>query len=489
MRLIQSKLDDYEEDDVITVWFEAWRYAREEHLIIPLVSTIIREVEEQSNKSNEPSRYKRVLNALRAVVYGISFKAKFGLTDTNSVEFNASIKDMVEREEQLNREETEEVLIEQSLYFDAYDALSKLSADENPAKIVLLIDDLDRCLPDVAIRLLEGIKLVFAQKGFVFVLGISRRVFDGYLRKIYDDFGISDFKAQEYLEKIIQLPFAIPPHNTRMDSFAKSLLDHLVKEDVDALEAILPIIGVACAYNPRITIRFVNNLLIDSAISSVPNALSFFAVTRSLQQRWWRVYNLLSNSVDGNYLCEKIVYWWLDNGENAPLGLPEIDPEKNDNEANLIYLIRGDKELQKLFETEQGRNWLSNHNERSRAIQFLYLDQLWAKITELQHKGKQMTNEVREIGQDLEDLGIQKTLNSHTDSKVYQEQIDQLKVRVQRAKWQYVELSELTVELKNQILEFHDIRNVVDLNEIEREIRKFSEEILISLDELPQFID
>ena len=369
MRLIQRKLDDYEEEEVITVWFEAWRYAREEHLIIPLVSTIIGEVEKRSNKSNEPSRYKKVLNALRSVVYGISFKAKFGLTDANSVEFNASIKDMVEREEQLTKEETEDILIEQSLYFDAYDALSKLSADENPAKIILLIDDLDRCLPNVAIRLLEGIKLVFAQQGFVFVLGISRRVFDGYLRKIYDDFGMSDFKAQEYLEKIIQLPFAIPPHSARMESFASSLLEQLEEDDAKNLEETLPMIGIACAYNPRVTIQFVNNLLIDTAISAGNIEIGYFAITRSLQQRWNRVLNLLTISNESNILADKTVEWLTIVDGTVPI--PSND-DLDGSVLELANLLRHDGALQSLLQTHQGQHWLKNHDLRLNAVQFIH---------------------------------------------------------------------------------------------------------------------
>ena len=42
MRMIEQKLAG---DDVVTVWFNAWQYEKEENPIVPLVGTIIQEIE------------------------------------------------------------------------------------------------------------------------------------------------------------------------------------------------------------------------------------------------------------------------------------------------------------------------------------------------------------------------------------------------------------------------------------------------------------
>jgi predicted KAP-like P-loop ATPase len=44
MRLIERMLVD--NDDVVTVWFNAWRYEQEEHPIVPLVGTIVQALEQ-----------------------------------------------------------------------------------------------------------------------------------------------------------------------------------------------------------------------------------------------------------------------------------------------------------------------------------------------------------------------------------------------------------------------------------------------------------
>ena len=72
MRMIQRELAN--EEEVLTVWFEAWRYGREEHPILPLVATIIKAIKDQTDKDTKPGRFSKVLNALRALVYGVSLK-------------------------------------------------------------------------------------------------------------------------------------------------------------------------------------------------------------------------------------------------------------------------------------------------------------------------------------------------------------------------------------------------------------------------------
>lgn len=245
---------------------------------------------------------------------------------------------------------------------DAYDALSKLKLGGERGKIVLFIDDLDRCLPDVAVQLLESIKLVLSQAGFIFVLGMSRPVIDGYLNKRYQqDFGLTDFIGRNYLDKIVQLAFYIPSHRERIEGFAETVLDVLNEDDRIQLIDILPIIGVACGYNPRIAIRFVNNLLIDTSIRrNIP--IGYFAITRSLQQYWFEAFLILTQH-DSYKLCEK-TYQWLEKG------VPTFD-DKSTIEAQLAISLKANPDLVQLLSTTYGIAWLYNHDQRVAAIQFL----------------------------------------------------------------------------------------------------------------------
>lgn len=362
LNLIKDKLtSDY---NVIPVWFNAWMYEKEEHPLLPLIATIVKEIHKSNDFWRDMSERKEsVLNALKSVAYGFSASTKLKVPGFAEIEAGFVAKDMIER----NQIVSSDPLLDKSIYYNSFDRLSSIKLLKN-RRIVIFIDDLDRCFPDKAIKLLESIKLVLFQKGFVFVLGVARQVIEGYLSHKYkNDFGLEQFEGRKYLDKIVQLPFPIPPHTQRAKDFLAVLTNQLNDSDSMALNPILPIVGAACAYNPRSIVRFINNLLIDRAISNVLFSdsenipIGFFAVTRGLQQRWIDVYELLISSED---LCQKIA-------EIERHFLADEDMGKNDSFSVVIFELSKDKDLQDLIFTKEGKEWLTNSGFRNFAIDFL----------------------------------------------------------------------------------------------------------------------
>jgi len=202
MRMIEQELNKKGNDnaDIITVWFNAWRFEKEEHPLIPLVASITRGIEgNKTLMAKIGEKGKKWLQSLRAVAYGVTIKAPI---------MEVSMKDILQNSAQFS----DSPLNERSLYCEAFESLSNTSLGEK-VKVVVLIDDLDRCFPDLAIRLLESIKLVLCQPNFIFVIGVARAVIEGYLKHRYSTkYGLQDFRGQAYLDKIVQLPFYIPPH-------------------------------------------------------------------------------------------------------------------------------------------------------------------------------------------------------------------------------------------------------------------------------------
>lgn len=84
-------------------------------------------------------------------------------------------------------------------------------------KLVILIDDLDRCLPDRIIDNLEAIKLFLNVKNTAFVIGADPRIVRHaieyrYKDKIVDENAenTNDRIVNDYLEKLIQIPYTLP---------------------------------------------------------------------------------------------------------------------------------------------------------------------------------------------------------------------------------------------------------------------------------------
>jgi hypothetical protein len=88
-------------------------------------------------------------------------------------------------------------------------------------RIIILIDELDRCHPDYAIALLEAMKLVFDQDGFVFVLMVNRDYLEAVAEK---RFGKAP-EGESYLDKFVDLRLKL--ETDRLSSAAEALASEL----------------------------------------------------------------------------------------------------------------------------------------------------------------------------------------------------------------------------------------------------------------------
>ena len=84
--------------------------------------------------------------------------------------------------------------------------------------LVVLIDDLDRCLPDTIIETLEAIKLFLYVPNTAFIIGADERLVQHAVKRRFPEIGDdASSSAQEkfdlgrdYLEKLVQMPVRIP---------------------------------------------------------------------------------------------------------------------------------------------------------------------------------------------------------------------------------------------------------------------------------------
>ncbi len=93
----------------------------------------------------------------------------------------------------------------------AFDDLLKAAEID---RLVVLIDDLDRCLPDPAIETLEAVRLFVFTSRTAFVVAADEAMIEYAVRKHFPDLpdttGPQTY-ARNYLEKLVQVPFRIPP--------------------------------------------------------------------------------------------------------------------------------------------------------------------------------------------------------------------------------------------------------------------------------------
>ena len=204
-------------------------------------------------------------------------------------------------------------------------------------RLVVFVDDLDRCLPDKAMSVLEALKLFLDVEGCIFVLALDPEAIEHAARLRYK----GEVKAHEYLEKIIQLPFHLPP-----------IEDEAMHDYVQSLAPALPdprcaqVFAVGLPSNPRQVKRTLNMfLLLSRLVERKPDLRESITPVRlakimAIQHAHPEFYALLR--IRPGYLRELEVYFLGAGGEGArgvgqdgetPLELPEALQKFSGQEA------------------------------------------------------------------------------------------------------------------------------------------------------------
>lgn len=227
------------------VWFEAWQYQHEENIL----AALLKEVRDQLAwhfklmQNVKETAIPTMLSVLQSIDLSIEqFGVKFGFKGMG----DRLVKNL-EAEEKRNFSTPLEALTMKKLLEDAIDKLVGLNdivkslsnlrgIRTTPGLAVIFIDDLDRCEPAVAYKILETIKVYLNLKNCVFVLGMDVQEVERILGGQYEKSMPADrvkAHAKLYLEKICQDVYHLnhPPPDVRLAYFGK-LLEGKIPEGV-----------------------------------------------------------------------------------------------------------------------------------------------------------------------------------------------------------------------------------------------------------------
>lgn len=107
-------------------------------------------------------------------------------------------------------------------------AISKANApDEKPiGPVIIIIDELDRCRPDFAVRLLEGVKHLFSVQNVCFVFATNLAQLTASIEVVYG----TNFSGREYLGRFFDRELALP--NISRDGFTQLLFQQPLPANV-----------------------------------------------------------------------------------------------------------------------------------------------------------------------------------------------------------------------------------------------------------------
>jgi len=280
--------------DFTVAWFDAWKYDKEETLWRAFLLSVLTSLKDTAQKAGKPTEE---FEKMQSLLYREMELEKLGGVTIDlpklggavatglvklSLSFIPGISTLTKLVEELQagaaksstdeavaaitRERTK-IYIEQVQFLEQFqEKFAKLVKTHiAPKRLVVFVDDLDRCLPEKAIEVLEAIKLFLDVENCVFVLGLDQEVISRGIEMKYKEFGEKQdgdnqkkftIEGVRYLEKIIQLPFQIPPvEQTDMDDFVQGL-------SADWPQAECPnVFAVGLGDNPRQIKRTVNTFL------------------------------------------------------------------------------------------------------------------------------------------------------------------------------------------------------------------------------------
>lgn len=77
-------------------------------------------------------------------------------------------------------------------------------------RLVVLVDDLDRCLPDTAISTLEAMRLLLFMPRTAFIIAADEQMIRSSVRAHFGSANINDDLVTSYFDKLIQIPLRVP---------------------------------------------------------------------------------------------------------------------------------------------------------------------------------------------------------------------------------------------------------------------------------------
>ena len=190
---------DLEKQGFQSIYFNAWE---DDFCDDPLLAVIGQLSEHFEKEGKFRARSRQVIQSAKSLFRPRYLGMNFSPDGVSSVGISASFDQTDERNP------IDEYLVQRATKDEVRGHLSDFSisvADETGHPLVFIIDELDRCRPTFAIKLLERVKHIFDVPNLVFVFGINR---DELCKSVQSIFGEID--ADVYLRRFFDLDIALP---------------------------------------------------------------------------------------------------------------------------------------------------------------------------------------------------------------------------------------------------------------------------------------
>lgn len=187
---VVEALSVHERPTFLALYFNAWENDDAEDPISALFAVLAAQLG-QDYLTKRPELEKGLLKVVDAAVGAISPLKSCGTDIHNAL----SGKNLIESYSQR---------------FELREAIASMAKDGNlevADKLVIIIDELDRCRPDFAVRLLEQVKSLFQSENIITVISVDSVQLSKAMAGVYGE----GYASQRYLERLFDYRVTLPP--------------------------------------------------------------------------------------------------------------------------------------------------------------------------------------------------------------------------------------------------------------------------------------
>ena len=193
------------------LYFNAWQDDFIEDPLIALIGQLYKYLSETPKFTINKNTVKELGLATKNIAEDVT-KHQIGI-DISKLLKHTRYSFMYTLEEYQDYQENKKQLIQR--LSELVQSVISSQGDGNIRPIVFIVDELDRCKPDFAIKLLERIKHLMYIPGVVFVVGVDKAQLSKTICSVY-----GEIDAENYLRRFFDLEFSLPEPS--IDHFFKA---------------------------------------------------------------------------------------------------------------------------------------------------------------------------------------------------------------------------------------------------------------------------
>jgi len=284
MDMIKSELSNENGNKVLCLKFNGWLFEGYEDAKVALIGSILDEIKKKRSLSGKAKEtliklydntdFIKLTSKLAKV--GIDLLLTGGILTLTDITIDTIKNALKEKGTEVEKKDIEEILksfkgkeVRNSIktFHEDFENLLKQTKIK---RLVVFIDELDRCSHDTILDTLEAIRLFLFAKGTSFVIGADERQIRYAVQMKYPNIEGNQIDiGKEYLEKLIQYPIRIPQLGQKEVEFYIMCLffEKDFKEDIPKIKTIIKEEKDKSFLDFELTYELINNKSPDLANS------------------------------------------------------------------------------------------------------------------------------------------------------------------------------------------------------------------------------